>query len=1022
MTDRKLATESDDKLKGQTDKSTGHEQADDAAKAAQAKLSQESQAALLTSSKGSELPRINDSLVRVAAADSVVAGPVQTAARIAPGSSMERVAGVLSSGVLRTPEGIKNAIVHDANNLPEAGIKLGVAASIGVAMKTLLPKTGVGKAIVGTVMIGAMVKDVVKPLWESVGEAKAATTNEQLDSAATKLGNGLGMFAWDAAAGSVVGLKAEKLTGRVLESTMGSARYAAFENKKVDIFSSDEHLIGRSLNAVTRPIDKWTTEVSQKLAPKPPEIHITPEAMKQIVEAQAKHAADYKSVEMYLNGVAGADGKSHGFSQTMDLLQMGLDPRKVSSVEAEAMLARQAGRVSAGEPKSIIGPEDHFKGKPDEVPGNGGNTPKGDGPHPGDAAKIPGDVIPEVKPPAGLNATYVTAAERELNVVTLGKMAEMNKQDMAKWTDDAVQIEDALGQMIGPVHAATIPSYKPLDPGYLTIRNAMVQISQSITKPEHLQQVYPLFSRAWQATNQHIGMGLSDVNSYSHEFNLFGREIHSSLVANMKKAGIDPDSVLRSKNPPLFSISADGGSGPHTMRQIDGVWPLDHVLYPRNMVGTRSTTSSGIYGHEIGHDQYGGILKFDESIREQVIKDAVKNGLIALEKKLYGTETGKIGAEKVTVPGHGEMTKADLYENIFKAQADENTADIWGAAWTGHNGGGALGILLQSLRKGGKLETRNVYGKEFVDPVENPLGFEVHAFDAIRPKIVAETMRARANGDKHVLEQADALDRYAKEASNPGDYVFGNIQTPAERIVIPRQELEAVVPELIRAQMNTPLPALQGKTFGDVLPDLPSHMAKMEALASLMADAIVKGRKPSEIPFDTSQYTINQVFGSGMPAALKLVSQGMDATKANAEVNRMSDYLRSQYHANDPHITPLRTTSIQALKLTSPRSLLQSGRILGEDARHITSRVLGANEQIREAIAARTGYLSAAAFTHEMQLMMDQGKEVNKVQSAPGTALDRARSQPTAAWLKNKDTTISQIVADQKAAQQVLGQ
>lgn len=979
----------------------------------------------------------------------------------APDSLAARYAYAAGHGLARTPEGILNAISHDIQNPDELGVKLGVAAGIGVVMKTVLPKAGVAKAIVGTVMVGALIKDAAKPLWEAKEQAEKAEDMVALDKAATTFSAGVGHFAWDTAIGGVVGLKAEKLTGRVLESRMGTANYGAFERAKVDFYSGDKSVVGKTLNAITAPIDNWTKSVADKFKPKQPEFVPSPEGIAKFSEAQAKHAADYKSIDTYLNGVRSADGKPHGFKETMDLIEMGKDPRKLSADDARSLLAvgTDAAKAApeatagpkpaavdatgeaaamAGQRRSIMGPKDHpenFEGgankdgtpevKPGEVPG----SPKETG-NPGDHAKVPGDAgkpadaptppatgddvikIPATAPAAN---TYVTAAEKELNVHTLTQMAEMNRKDMARWNDEKVLVADALDQMVGPMQAATTPSYKPLDPGYQVVRDAMVHWSGQVKGQKDLEHIYPLFSRAWMAANQHIGMGLNETNAFTHEFNLFGREIHSSLVANMKKAGIDPDVVLRSKNPPLFSISADGGAGPHTMRQIDGVWPLDHVLYPRNMVGTRSTTSSGIYGHEIGHDQYGGILKFDESIRESVIKDAVKNGLMALEKKLYGTETGRIANEKVTVPGHGEMTKADLYEHIFKAQADENTADIWGAAWTGHNGGGALGILLQSLRKGGQLETRNVYGKEFHDPVENPLGFEVHAFDALRPKIVAETMRFRANGDKRVLENADALDRYAQEASRPGDYVFGNIDTPTDRIVIPRQELEAVIPQLIKEQMTRPLPALQGKAFADVLPDLPSHMAKMDTLATLIADAVVKGKKPGEIPFDVNQYTINQVFGAGMPASLKLVAGGMDATKANAEVNRMSDYLRSQFHSNDPHVTPLKPGTFQAFSFKSPssfaQSTVQSGRILGENTKTMVGRMAEAAPQFRDNVAMVAPFLAAGVGSEKTGEYIRQLKKDSF-----------AQARATSDWLRAKDTTAMDLMRAQQANQAMLAQ
>jgi hypothetical protein len=616
---------------------------------------------------------------------------------------------------------------------------------------------------------------------------------------------------------------------------------------------------------------------------------------------------------------------------------------------------------------------------------------------------------------------YTTKAEQELNVGTISKMAVMNTKEMQQWPDVRAQITDAIENSLAPIHASITPTYTPMDAGFRLPRNQAVSIGRQIETVKDLRYIDPLMSRFTTASNQHISQGLTETANLKQELDLLAREIHSTLVRNLTKAGIDPDKVLRSKNPPVFAVMFDGGAGPHTMRQIDGVWNLDHVLFPRNMVGTRSTTTSGIHGHEIGHDQYGGILKFEDSIRENVIKDAVRKGL------------GARADEKINVPGHGQMTKADLIENILKAQADENTADIWGAAWSGHNGGGALGILLQSLRKGGQLETRNVFGKEFVAD-DNPMGFEVHGFDAIRPKIVAATMRARANGDPRVLEYANALDRYSDEASRPGDYVFANMDKPGETVTISRKDLEDVIPHLIDAQMNTPLPALEGKTFADILPDLPAHMAKMDTLADLMVDAISKRKQPSDIAFDTQHYSINQVFGAGMPAALRLVARGMDATEANTAVNTMSDYLRALYHDNDPHVDPLKPSSLQTIRLGSFKDAITSSRRLAGAMSESTGKLIGLQPQMREFTARNTAGIGGAAGA----MMLDNnwinpnGTDTASLDFAPqndqradrnsqyqtGTKLTAATS--SSAWLNDRDRTARNIAYLQQQSKSLL--
>lgn len=929
-------------------------------------------------------------------------------------SKAARYGMVTVEGLAYAVPGTVKAIAHDISNPLDLAGKVGVAGSIGVAMKVILPKAGVAKAVIGTVMGYYMVKDALHPVLNAYSDVSEAKDLSTVHKAAQKMGDGVGQFAWDSWVGAKVGLKAEKWTGTMLEAKLGTTRYSNFEKAKVDFFSSDDYVVGRTLNKIAKPIDKLATNISERLTRKPEEPKVSlEEAVRKFQEVKEQNAYTVLNANMHFKGLETVDAKPLGFSQSLDLLVSGHDPRKLSSAEAHAILKvkpETPAVVTAGvegkkldfspedmslpQAKRIIGPND--KGHtPDElVPPNKGDKLEG----------------VEIAPAAAVGKPYLTKAEQELNVGTVSKLAEMNTKEMKEWPDQRVLIADAIEMSLGPIHAATTPSYKTMDPGFIQARNQAVNIGNQVQSEKDLRYIDPLLGRFSSAANQHISKGLSETANYKRELDLLAQEIHSTLVRNMKKAGVDPDQVLRSKNPPIFSIMHDGGAGPHTMRQIDGVWNVDHVLYPRNMVGVRSVTTSGIHGHEIGHDQYGGILKFEESIRENVIKLAVEKGL------------GARAQDKVTVPGQPEMTKAQLIEHIFKAQADENTADIWGAAWTGHNGGGALGILLQSLRKGGQLETRNVFGKEFV-AADNPLGFEVHAFDALRPKIVAATMRARANGDQRVLDYAKALERYSDDASRPGDYVFANMDKPGETITITRKDLEDVIPHLIDAQMNTPLPALQGKSFGDMLPDLPAHMAKMDNLADLMVDAVIKGKKPSEIPFDTQSYSINQVFGAGMPAALRLVAKGVDATEANKSVNKMSDYLRALYHDNDPHVDPLKPTTLQAIRLTSTKDFAASSKRVAVALTEATGRSIGKQADARDNIARNAAGIGGALGVNTFDQYLKEKRETDKQamvhQQISGLNLgaDRvadAKKKPL------QDRTLSNITYMQSAGKKLL--
>lgn len=886
-------------------------------------------------------------------------------------SALARYGYVTVKGVAETIPGAVDSVV---NHWDERLLNAGTGIAIGAAMKAALPSTGYGRAIVGTVMGVMFLKDAAQPLIRAYSEASDASTVAELDESAKLMGQGLGSFAVDAAVGAKLGVWAEGKTGQLMQRQMGNAKYLAFENAKAEFWNSNTSKVGRNLNRFAGWVDGITARAEERLVGKRMTAESIPVQERISIMAQAeKHNAvrkDLASVHQF--GMKGADGKPLGLSQTIDVLLSGKDPRAVTFHEADrihqasvaqevpntmddALAALRAGNkqtIAGGTPENLTPPQGGQGGTPIETgkPTTGGGT-----------ADTPNVTI-EVKTPATTVAGGDAAAagggkggggkgtmppSDEMSPETISALAKANSALMKQWTDEAVLVADAVEGAVGPMHAATNAKHKPLDPGYLEARNAMVDLANQVKTPDDLKQVAPLFVRARDAAVQHLAETLGPTGKLAYEMNLFGLEVHSGLVGGMKKAGIPAHEVLQTKNPPLTSVGFDEGAGPHTMRAIFGpkgepIWPLDHVQYPRNMFDTRSTLTSGIYGHEFGHDQYGGILKFENSIRDNVIDDAI---------------TKALGARKdveVEVPGHGKKKLGEVIKAIFKAQADENTADIWGAAWTGPNTGGALGVLLQSLRSGGKLETRNVMGADFVSP-ENPLGFEVHANDAIRPKIVAATIRARANGDTKLLDYATALDNYANKASRQGDYVWANMDKPGEALTISRADLEAVVPHLIEAQLNTPLPALKGKTFGSILPDLPSHVKKMDTVAQAMVDAIQAGKDPSTIPFDKSQFTINQVFGAGLPATLRLIKGGMDPVMANEKVNVMSDYLRGLYHDGDPHILPLRPGTLQALQLAPIKTLSQG-----------TGRIIGLQPKIRAAADRNATGITAAVIGHEI--------------------------------------------------------
>ncbi len=893
--------------------------------------------------------------------------------------ALERYGTVYGKGLLRTPEGVVNTLGHYWHNPGEAAGKALFAGSIGVAMRTILPKTGAGRAAVATIMGGMFLIDGVKALAGGAQEAGAATNRAELNQAATNFGNHMGMFAFDMAAGGYIGIKAERMTGRILENPVGAAqkvggladsivgrfskaapaaegeaaaatyasrltkavearelpaKFAAWDKKVERFWTSDESRVGNLLNRTTAKIDTWASKFkkAEEPAAKNPLANIPPERAKALMEqAQRQHIEAVDSHMVYRHGLKGADGEYHGFDRTLALLKKGLNPEQIKANEPipdvpdlhipklDAALAgmRQTreqylqtsealskvidgGEVPAGFKKAEAGAVVEPHNKPGEVPHD----------------TAPGQV----------------KADGELNVGNLQKMAQVTADERALITAEDTAVIAYKNQMEGQVYNAvtTNADRTPLGPEHIPPAKTMFALGKEVKTMKDVAQVDDLFRFYADASTQSQAGGLGPQQALARQLNLVGDEFFTFLVASMKEAGIkDPFTILQGKTPPLFAVSSDlvktpdgkvVNAGPYTMRRIVTedpvtgekvtVWGPDLVKYPINMFGERAS-SIGVYGHEIGHDWNGLIAKFLNVEGEAgVLTTAVKKALGPKYDEV-ATIISKDGSPKELVVNGEKWSNGRLIENYLRATRDENTSDIIGTAWTGINMPVALArLLMGGRRNGGLMENSNVFSPAKMASPDNPMGFEVHAIDALRMVIGAKTIEYLGKGDPVLEAQAKSLMRLSREGSTKGNYELYNLDKPGQKVVIDRDVMDNVITELITKQMETPLTVLEGKTFSQIMPSLKTNYAKMEALGESMADAIMSGKSVKDLVGDprqfTNDYTITQVFGSGLPAELKLIQRGMDPVKAHETVAQYSDHMRNIFlQTGDPHVRTL---------------------------------------------------------------------------------------------------------------------
>jgi hypothetical protein len=773
-----------------------------------------------------------------------------------------RLAMVTLNGIRYLPQGVAHAVEYNIDNPGQFALKMGIAAGLGIAMRVALPKAGAVKALVGTLMGGMSVKDAAMPIvegWADVWNDKSLTN---LDSASKRMGVGLGHFAFDAVATLPVGIAADKLAGLPLTRTSWGRN---FESSKERFWTSDESRVGRFFNWSTRTADATSNALSQRLQGKVPETPLTiDQKIALIAEAQRTHMTDAEAAK---GGTV--DDAFRAQLETQRRYRQDM-PDQIEGLMSASPISEQA-RISLTNKRPSVVPVEP--------------TPVG---------------------PTGPKGPY--------DARDVGTMAATVRDRAGKITEQDMAIADLREGWQSSLRATTLeppgpPTLPLLDRGHMPNNAKLIELADQILTPEQVKEAGFLMEH-FRVANQQLVLTeklpeIIDLNNYS-------RSVHNKLMELLVKNGVKPDEVLRGTNSPMFLIFDSRAAGPYTIPAIKGVTDTPVVVLPREYQSMLGIHVSGVYPHELGHDLiYGDLLRFPEALRTKVLTENVVRS---------GMQQAGIADVPINVPGHGNISKSELFVRLLQAQANENTADWFGTA-IDPNTGLSLAVLLGSLRKPapgapkgapGALETRSMYGSEFADPA-NPLGIEVHGIDRWRIKSTAQVLREMSGGDKKILDYAAAMDKLADHMSRPGDtYAWANMDKPGEFFAIPQKEWDAIIPSIVRAQLDTPLDALNGRTLRQVFPDMRQTFPRVDTLADGMAEAALQGRPTLTGSFDKGAHRIEDVFSAGLSAWAKAMERNpapgqpghVPPDKLITNINAISESLRAQYRLDPPMPIP----------------------------------------------------------------------------------------------------------------------
>ncbi len=891
--------------------------------------------------------------------------------------SLGRRAIALAEGVTLIPHGVFNAANYNFEHPLEFAGKAATGLAFGVGLRVLLPKAGAASALVGTAMSYFMVRDAARPLYETWMDAGSATSMAGVHQAAQKMGDGLGMFAFDSGVAIGTGAIGSMGAGAVLEGTKGGR---AFERWKDVQLNSDQTAIGRMFKWGERTADSATDIVAQRLSGKVSPADVTPlsEKLKLIQENQPRHAVETGAAEGSQADLYRLDDalkvkrryKSPQFSENIDTL-LG-DRAEIAShgSAVKPIIIEGAGKadLTPGLPnQGSLGAvrRMRFAEGPESAGNSAGKAGKG-----GDVTVKPGDVTPK---PADAPAPKGPA---EMTGDVVGRMAIDVRAKAGAVTKEDMMVADAKETIEAPLTSTMRSGKAPLDQGHFSNNQMLLDLTQQIKTAEDYKQAGMLLDHFRTANSQLELSVKGDSNGMNAitDLNQYSRSIHSRLLGNLDKNGI-PRSVVRGSNSPLFSIRDSDGAGPYTIPAIPKVTDAAVVTYPREYQGLEGVHTAGVYAHELGHDLiYGDLLRLPANLRDKVLTD----NIVGAAMKKAG-----IADTDIPVPGSpkGTMKKSEFFVQLLKAEANENTADMFGTS-IDPNTGLSLATLLASLRKAapgsakdapGLLETRSMYGHEMVDAdMGNHLGIEPHGIDRWRLKLAAETLRELSQGDKGVHEYAAGLDKLADTMSRPGSqYVWASMDQKGQFVSIPMKEWDAIIPALVKAQFETPLDALNGKTLKHVAPSMPDTFRRVDRLSGEIADSALKGDKFA-LPFQKEGYRVEEVFSSGLSAWMKAVAKNAPEGQASHvppevildRINAISEGLRAYYRSDVPEASlaaPKAPVSLSDVALKPLSSLSVA-----------TGKVIAAQPRLRETIARHAPQIAAYAGSSLMQDLLDQ--------------------------------------------------
>lgn len=275
--------------------------------------------------------------------------------------------------------------------------------------------------------------------------------------------------------------------------------------------------------------------------------------------------------------------------------------------------------------------------------------------------------------------------------------------------------------------------------------------------------------------------------------NIYRRFMDDSKIEGMAKTAfpwpeLDP-----------LAFFGPGGGGPYTLAPTAEL-PLAIVCKPQDQRGCLPMWLPD--GHEVGghviHTAVSGLEKELSQTLEAAIKLAFEEGRIKAGSVNMPRTTSLIRRSGVTT-----ISLEDFMLKVWKAWAHETFSDVAGVLNMGPMFANALIIFLAVQRTTGGINPVSEYDKRS--------GFSDHPTDLVRVLLAIEVVKKLDFPD--AANYANALLQRLKQAHKGAlPQTIGWVDSSGAKVIeIPLSEMEAILPVVAEAMLNTPLESLSNR-------------------------------------------------------------------------------------------------------------------------------------------------------------------------------------------------------------------